>query len=48
MRLILLILGVICAILLTACGGGMSSTNLAEALPLDENHPAFVFFYTDG
>jgi hypothetical protein len=48
MRPILLLRGVICAILLAACGGGLSSTNLAEALPLDETHPAFVFFYTDG
>ncbi len=40
---------VLLAISLAACGNNESNANtLAEELPLDEQKPTFVFFYTRG
>lgn len=48
MRLRFIGLGFFCIILLAACNNDAASQSLAEALPLDETRPTFVFFYTDG
>jgi len=48
MKQMFFVLGVLCSVLLAACGGRESSQSLAETLPLDDTRPTFVFFYTDG
>ena len=48
MRYLLLAVGLVGGVVLAACGSGATPQNLADALPLNKTHPAFVFFYTDG